>query len=120
MRPNVDGTAILLFGFAKLAQLKILKNSVRNSPRTLSVIGINFTTERSMFFCPGPYRKLRSVFPNGLFGSKFGFVGVPVLFPFKRNGLEGANALMSKKPFRRSCVLPLVSILPVNPGLRFA
>src|ERR1044072_5470704 len=106
---------MLLFGFAKLAQLKTLKNSVRNSPRTLSVIGMNFTTERSMFFCPGPYRKFRGVFPNGLFGSKVEFVGVPVLFPFRRNGLEAANAFTLKNPLSRCCVLPLVSILPVNP-----
>src|SRR6185503_2426517 len=118
--PNVNGTATLLFGFAKFAQLKMLKNSVRNSPRTLSVIGMNLTTEKSMFFCPGPYRKLRGVFPNGLFGSKFVLVGVPILVPDRTNGLEATNALMSKNPFSRSCVLPLVSMLPVNPDAKFA
>src|ERR1044072_8350416 len=113
MRPNVNGTAKLLFGFAKLAQLKTLKNSVRNSPRTVSVIGMNLTTEKSMFFCPGPYRKLRGVLPNGLFGSKFGLLGVPRFVP-ATIGREITNADVLKNPVSRDCVLPLVRMLPLN------
>ena len=56
MRPKVEGTEMLLFGFEKFAQLKRLKNSVRNSPRNRSVSGMYFTTEKSKFFCPGPVR----------------------------------------------------------------
>src|SRR6185369_11632628 len=90
IRPNVEGTAMLLFGFAKLAQLKMLKNSVRNSPRTLSVIGL-----------------------------KLGLFGVPRFVP-ATIGREITNAEVLKKAFSRSCVLPLVSILPVNPDAKLA
>src|ERR1043165_8744952 len=71
MRPKVAGTEMLLFGLAKLAQLKRLKNSVRNSPRNRSVNGRYFTTEKSTFFCPGPVRMLRPVLPNGALGEKY-------------------------------------------------
>ena len=95
MRPNVAGTAILLFGFEKLVQLNRLKNSVRNSPRTRSPSGINLTTEKSRFFCPGPYKKLRGVFPNGLSGSNVGLFGVPRLPPASI-GRDGTNAAVLK------------------------
>src|SRR5215212_3117172 len=95
MRPKVAGTEMLPFGLAKLAQLKRLKNSVRNSPRTDSVNGRNFTTEKSTFFCPGPVRMLRPVLPNGADGEK----KPPVRF-------EDAKALMLKYCDSLSCVRP--------------
>src|SRR5215204_1544637 len=109
MRPKVSGTEMLLFGFAKLAQLKRLKNSVRNSPRHRSVNGRYLTTEKSTFFCPGPVRMLRPVLPNGAFGSK----KPPVKF-------EGAKAAVLKYCDSLSCGGPLPSIWPVKPGRRLA
>src|SRR5215207_2486746 len=109
MRPKVAGTEMLLFGLAKLAQLKRLKNSVRDSPRRRSVNGRYFTTEKSTFFCPGPVRMLRPVLPNGAAGSK-----KP---PVK---LEGAKAVVLKYCASLSCVRPERSMPPVKPGRRFA
>src|SRR5205085_11556356 len=95
MRPKVEGTAMLAFGLAKLAQLKRLKNSVRNSPRTFSRSGMNLITEKSMFFCPGPVRMLRPVLPKGAVGSNVGLLTVPTLAP-DRIGREMTNAAMLK------------------------
>src|SRR5215210_6592163 len=96
MRPKVAGTEMLPFGLAKLAQLKRLKNSVRNSPRQRSVKGRNLTTEKSRFFCPGPVRKLRGVLPKGALASK----KPPV-------SAEEAKAVVLKYWLSRLCVLPL-------------
>ena len=59
--------------------------------------------------------KLREVFPNGLLGSNAGLFGVPRFVP-AIIGREITKADVLKNPFSRSCVLPLVSMLPVNPG----
>src|SRR5215210_4335093 len=100
---------MLLFGLAKFAQLKRLKNSVRNSPRQRSVNGRYFTTEKSTFFCPGPVRMLRPVFPNGALGEKKPPVRV-----------EETKAVVLKNCASLSCVRPEPSMLPVKPGRRFA
>src|SRR5437868_7114876 len=95
MRPKVEGTATFAFGLAKLVQLNKLKNSVRNSPRMFSRSGMNLTTEKSMFLCPGPVRMLRAVLPKGAFGSKVGLLTVPTLAP-ERIGREMTNAAVLK------------------------
>src|SRR5215207_7740239 len=108
-RPKVAGTEMLLFGLAKLAQLKRLKNSVRNSPRTDSVNGRYFTTEKSTFFCPGPVRMLRPALPNGAAGSKKPPANV-----------EETKAVVLKYCASLSCVRPEPSTAPVKPGRKFA
>src|SRR5215207_2795178 len=109
MRPKVAGTETLLFGLAKLAQLKRLKNSVRNSPRHRSVNGRYLTTEKSTFFCPGPVRMLRPVLPNGAPGSKKPPASV-----------EETKAVVLKYCASLSCVRPEPSTPPVKPGRKFA
>ena len=50
------GSSTLLFGFEKFTQLKMLKNSERNSNRVPSVTGKYLTMLKSIFFWPGPVR----------------------------------------------------------------
>src|SRR5918912_3135955 len=119
MRPKVAVLAILLFGFAKLAQLKMLKNSVRNSPLTLSLKGTNLTTEKSMFFCPGPRKKLRGVLPKGWLGSKAGLLTTPTAPP-ARIGREITNAPVLKYWLSLSLTSPDPSTEPLKAGLKLA
>ena len=50
-----DDAAILALGLLKLARLKALKNSVRNSTLQLSLMGKRLNRLRSTFWIPGPW-----------------------------------------------------------------
>src|SRR5215204_4784953 len=93
-------------------------------------MGMNLIRERSMFFCPGPVRKLREVFPNGLAGSKYGLLGVTgpttvvlhTKFPPTNDpcGHEGRKAAVLKYWPSRSETLPVPSTSPEKPGAKLA
>src|SRR5690242_11628141 len=60
---NVPSPLLITFGLRKLAWLKMLKNSARNSSFSLSLIAVVFANARSKLMYPGPRRKLRGYVP---------------------------------------------------------